>query len=219
MNFVLKLNHNMLMRLLKKYMLLSVLIGLIICGISVFCVLRFQGNVYSSTGEMVQNDSNYTLIKSYQQFTQSKNFTNLLSDEISNSKWKNSEAIKSYAVTLNTSSESPFFTINGSSDNKEFSKYVTNTSMRVLINNLGKYLSGANVAIVTNATTAKANGLSKKIIKMGALGFLLGFFVSYLLFILKEIFTGKIRDENYIRDIFNINNLGTIDVSNIGKRK
>lgn len=84
------------------------LVGLIFGIASALYVVKTEPVQYESTAQLVQNDNNYDLISSYQQFIKSNKFMRLLDDKIAGSKWKG----KNIKYTLNVSqngSNSPFF--------------------------------------------------------------------------------------------------------------
>lgn len=81
------------------------------------------------------------------------------------------------------------------------------------MSNLSQYLSGANVSIVSEASTGYISGYRKILIKYTIVAAILGFVLSWLIFIARELFIGKIKDEDFVEDVFEINKLGTITLS------
>lgn len=215
MLFSIDINKKMIVRLLKKYLVWTVLIGVLAGGIGAYLRLGFGGvsTTYKSSGELVQNDNNYSLITSYQQFVKSKRFTQMIDKQVSKGNWKEKTDNTAYTVNIDTdsTSNSPFFTINVVSNNKQYSSYLTNIAMKLLMANIGKYLSGTNISIVSNASVGTANTSITEILKNVWHGIVLGAAVSSLWFILRELFIGRIKDEGYLCDVCGINNLGTIE--------
>ncbi|MBO9166193.1 hypothetical protein ACA593_14470 [Lactiplantibacillus pentosus] len=213
MKFVFRFNSGMVHRLIKKYLLITVLIAILFGGLSGAATLTLKKNVYTSTGQMVQNDNNYTLIQSYKQFAASSSFTSILDKKIAASEWKKSSASHNYTIAIGNNSDSPFFSVSVASPNKHFSKYLANVAMQTLVSNLSQYLSGANVSIVSEASTGYINGYKKTLIKYVLVAAVLAFVLSWFVFIIKELFTGKVKDEDFMQDVFEISQLGTITLS------
>ncbi|MCG5036229.1 hypothetical protein MAA39_06795 [Lactiplantibacillus plantarum] len=82
MKFVFRFNSGMAHRLVKKYLLITILIAVLFGGLSGAATMTLKKNVYTSTGQMVQNDNNYTLIQSYKQFAASSSFTTILDKKL-----------------------------------------------------------------------------------------------------------------------------------------
>lgn len=213
MKFVFRFNSGMAHRLVKKYLLITILIAVLFGGLSGAATMTLKKNVYTSTGQMVQNDNNYTLIQSYKQFAASSSFTTILDKKIAASRWQESNASKNYTIAIGNNSDSPFFLVSVASPNKYFSEFLTNTAMQTLVSNLSQYLSGANVSIVSEASTGYISGYRKILIKYTIVAAILGFVLSWLIFIARELFIGKIKDEDFVEDVFEINKLGTITLS------
>ena len=57
------------------------------------------------------------------------------------------------------------------------------------------------------------SGYRKILIKYTIVAAILGFVLSWLIFIARELFIGKIKDEDFVEDVFEINKLGTITLS------
>ncbi|VDG32735.1 hypothetical protein [Lactobacillus plantarum JDM1] [Lactiplantibacillus mudanjiangensis] len=210
------INENLLIRILKKYLLTALLIGVLVSGIGVYASMRLQAKSYTSSGEMVQNDNNYNLISSYQQFVTSKKFLKIMDGEIAKSHWKNKTTKKDYDLTItkaaSNSSSSPFFTLNVSSDDAEYSTYLAEIGMKMLVANIGEYLSGANISILSNASVGKLNTSHKKTFMLAVIEFVIAFLIASLWMIYKELYLGKVKDEEFIADVFHLNNLGVIEM-------
>lgn len=206
-----KLSEGLIRRLLKKYMIIAILIGILVGGVASLVSYKLE-DTYTSTGQMVQNDSNYSLIDSYKQFIISSKFNTLMSKQINNSKWKKNK--QSYNLNITTTSSSPFFSVSASSNDGEYAQYITDLAMKVLIVNVGKYLSGANISMVSSASIARKTDLRTHIIKVAVVAFIISTIVSFMALSIKEVFFGKIRDEAFVSDVFQLNNLGSIDISN-----
>ncbi|WP_338210108.1 hypothetical protein [Lactiplantibacillus paraxiangfangensis] len=217
MNF--EVSGQLLVHLAKKYILrvilLSVLIGIGMSYVSV----TLKDNTYSSSGELVQSDSNYGLISSYQQFVLSKRFKNSLNNEVKKSTWKNYSHNTDYSVqiTSGNNGSTPFFTLNAISEDKQFSKFLTNKSIEILVSSIGKYLSGSNITVVSNATDAKQQSVKSRVIKWFIYGFVGSFILSTIICVFRFLFVGKTTEDDFISIVLNAKKLGTIKISEATK--
>lgn len=209
MNF--QISGSLVLHLLKKYLIIAVLFGIVGGLVFTYANVRKSETTYVSSGELVQNDNNYNLIASYEQFVGSKRFTSLLDSKIDKSSWKNKQY--SYDVELKStgSRSTPFFNLQVTSKDKEFSRFVDNQAISLFNTNIGKYLSGANITLVSRASAPTVHGFQTKLVNWFMYGALVTFVVVSMLFTGKYLFLGKIKDERFIQDVFKTPSLGTID--------
>jgi len=214
MNSVMELNERMLVRFLKKYLVVIILFG-ILCGVgSAFIGYKIQGMKYTSSGSLVQNDNNYSLVASYEQFVQSKRFKQSINSKIDKSKWKNKNFKNDYEIVLTPNgSNSPFFSMDATSQNRKYSQYLENLALKVFITNVGKYLAGANVSIMENASKAKSAQSYLSLLKVGVVGLVAGIVLMSILMVMNMLWWGKVTDKEYIDDIYQLPLLGTMKVS------
>jgi len=218
MKLAIELNGKIILRFFKKYLVMILLVGVIVGLCSAIISLRSQGVEYSSSGNLVQNDNNYNIISSYQQFVESSRFTKIVNEKVENSEWKNKSYKNDYKVSLTPdSSTSPFFNMTVVSSNAEFSKYLTNEAMHLFVANVGKYLSSANTAIMSNANTAKAVDFKSSLGKTTFIWFVIGALLAAIFALLHLIWIGKVKDDRYIDDIYDLNHLATINLHDENK--
>jgi len=218
MKLAIELNGKFMIRFLKKYLVMILLIGVIGGFCSVIVSLKSQGVEYSSEGHLVQNDNNYNIISSYQQFVESSRFAKIVSGKVDSGVWKDKSYKRDYKVTLSPEgSTSPFFTITVVSSNPEFSKYLANEAMHLFVTNIGKYLSGANTAIMSNADTAKTIDFKASLGKTASAGVIAGVVLAAIVAILHLIWIGKVKDDKYIHDVYELNHLATINLQDGNK--
>jgi len=218
MKLAIELNGKIILRFLKRYLVMILLVGVIVGLCSAIISLRSQGVEYSSSGNLVQNDNNYNIISSYQQFVESSRFTKIVNEKVENSEWKNKSYKNDYKVSLTPdSSTSPFFNMTVVSSNAEFSKYLTNEAMHLFVANVGKYLSSANTAIMSNANTAKAVDFKSSLGKTTFIWFVIGALLAAIFALLHLIWIGKVKDDRYIDDIYDLNHLATINLHDENK--
>jgi len=218
MKLAIELNGKIILRFFKKYLVMILLVGVIVGLCSAIISLRSQGVEYSSSGNLVQNDNNYNIISSYQQFVESSRFTKIVNEKVENSEWKNKSYKNDYKVSLTPdSSTSPFFNMTVVSSNAEFSKYLTNEAMHLFVANVGKYLSSANTAIMSNANTAKAVDFKSSLGKTVFVWFVIGALLAAIFALLHLIWIGKVKDDRYIDDVYDLNHLATINLHDENK--
>jgi len=218
MKLAIELNGKIILRFFKKYLVMILLVGVIVGLCSAIISLRSQGVEYSSSGNLVQNDNNYNIISSYQQFVESSRFTKIVNEKVENSEWKNKSYKNDYKVSLTPdSSTSPFFNMTVVSSNAEFSKYLTNEAMHLFVANVGKYLSSANTAIMSNANTAKAVDFKSSLGKTVFVWFVIGVLLAAIFALLHLIWIGKVKDDRYIDDVYDLNHLATINLHDENK--
>ncbi|MCT3284088.1 hypothetical protein C6Y11_10685 [Lactiplantibacillus pentosus] len=212
MNSLYEVNGQAITRFLKHYFLVIFLSGLLLGLIGVFASLKIQGIKYSATSSLVQNDNNYTLVQSYTQYVQSDKFNKYMKDEIKNSKWNSKNYRDDYSISFATSgSTSPFFTLTAVSENEKYSEFLISAATGVFVKHIGQYFSGANVSVVNvkkNATTYK---LKSRLFKVGIIGFIIGALVVFLIALRKMLFSGVIKDETFISDVYGVKLLGSFD--------
>lgn len=215
MEYTMDLNKRMAGRFFKKYLFGIVLFGILVGSIGVFAKLKLSPVEYTSQESLVQSDGNHGLISSYEQFVTSEKFTKVLNSEIDHGKWKNKDTRKEYEVTITQQgTSSPFFTIGVTTDDPAYTRYLTTLSSHVFMANIGKYLTGANVSVVLTASTAqKVNSLSD-LIHVGLESLGIGLVVAIIWSIFHMLLVGRLTDEYYIRDIYQVGLLGTLDKSN-----
>ncbi|AYJ41419.1 hypothetical protein [Lactiplantibacillus pentosus] len=207
MNNIVGWNAKIGYRFLKKYTLIIVLVGLVLGVASALYVVKTKPVQYESTSQLVQNDNNYDLISSYQQFIKSNKFTNLLEEKIADSKWKSAKNTYSLTVSQN-GSNSPFFSIAVKSTDGAFSNFVATQSVQLFVGNVSKYLSSANVSVLSVPSSYHEDDFKTRTIKTGFLGFIVGAFLAAVVSFLSMTVFGKIPDEKYINDMYNLKLLG-----------
>lgn len=215
MSSVVELNGGIIKRFCKKYLLIVVIFG-ILCGlVTSLAMFKLKGTEYQSTGTLIQNDNNYNLVQSYQQFIKSNKFTRLVDEQIDQSQWKNKSYKDDYSVALTAGgTTSPFFSVTVTTKDAAYAKFLTTTSMHLFIANIGKYLSGANVSIFANATNAHAASVKTKLVKAGLIAMIVGMLLATLIAVHRLIWVGKVPDASYLNDVYELKMLGTLDVSN-----
>jgi len=219
-----ELNSQFIFKLIKKHFWGIIIVGVVCAAAVGFFEFKTQKSGYQSSGELVQNDNNYALISSYQQFVKSKRFLNLLDKQIEKSHWRNQNEQTPYSIEVNSnnssdSSNTPFFTIVVLSKNQQYSRYVADASMKVLITNIGKYLSGANISIVSKAAKAQKVDSITSVKKKSVYGFIVGIVLAIIAIVVNYYCIGKISDEKFIENVFNIDNFGTIGLTDKLKNK
>ncbi|MFC6201179.1 hypothetical protein ACFP1L_04595 [Lactiplantibacillus nangangensis] len=218
MKLAIGLNRKLVVRFLKKYMIIVILIGVIGGLGSVFSSLKSQGVQYVSAGHLVQNDNNYNLVTSYKQFVESSRFKTIINEKVNESAWKSTSYRDNYKVTLSPEgSTSPFFTITVVSDNPKYSKYLANEAMRLFITNIGKYLSGANTSIMSQASTSKTIDFRSSMGKTASIGVVAGLIFAVVITGIHLVWIGKIKDDKYISDMYEVKHLATISLHKINK--
>lgn len=209
--------ESIVVNVLKKYLFSLVLVSLIIGGLSVFASSFLKSTQYVATGQLVQNDNNYNLISSYSQFVNSSKFTNEMEKQINKSEWKNKKYANKYVVSVSNSSNSPFFSISVTSSSPEYAKFVTNLALKTLVGNVGKYLSGANITIVSHAKTVSQVSVKSSIAKIAVVGFVVTFILMFIIVLIIKTSVGKVKQEKMVEEIFGVKSLGTLNVTSIEK--
>jgi len=217
MNF--EISGHLVVYMIKKFVFRTILISILIGVGTAYIGVLTNENTYSSSGELVQNDNNYSLIASYQQFVSSKRFNNLLNNEVQKSRWKDYSHNKNYSVEIESSgsASTPFFTLSATSSNAKYAEFLTEKSITIFVSSIGKYLSGANITVVSDASQASKKSLKPRILKWFMYGFIVTLIVSSSICIIGFLFIGKVKEDTFIENVFNEKNLGTIEISEVKK--
>jgi len=149
------------LKILKRYFIPVFIVSVIFGLVGMFGYTKLKVTEYSSSSELVQNDNNYNLITSYKQFVESDKYRSMINAQIDQSSWKNYTHKNDYTAEIDNKTSSPFFSINISSENSNYAKFVSATAAQIFANNIGKFLSGGtNISLVQRAKTATV--VSKK---------------------------------------------------------
>jgi len=226
MNFNIVLSRRLFDRLIKRSFVIVVLISMLVAGASAYAAMLLNKPVYTYSGELVQNDNNTALLSSYQQFVESKGFTEMINTEVKNSKWKNISRRDAYTVTIKTNEASnstgnavsPFFQLNVSSTNEAYAAYIVKIAMNQLMGKMGKYFTNSNISIVSDTLKEKQSDFKSTILRYGIYGFFVSFILIEVCLILKRLFIGKVKDSDFIEDVFGYSNFGSINISQVEKR-
>ncbi|AXH03884.1 hypothetical protein FBR4_1386 [Lactiplantibacillus plantarum] len=215
MQYTIDLNKKMMLRFLRKYLILVLLFGLLTGGVTAAAIAKFHQTEYSSSGVLSQNDNNYAIISSYQQFVTSSKFTTVLDKTVDNGKWKHLAQKRDYQISISTSGDTntPFFYINVVHTNKAYAQYLATVAVKLFMTNIVKYLSGANISIISPVTQAKRIGSSNILIKYAFVGAGAGMIVALLYALFDMFLFGKVPDKDYIEDIYQIKMLGSLNRS------
>ncbi|MFW2845178.1 hypothetical protein ACN6UL_16710 [Lactiplantibacillus plantarum] len=215
MQYTIDLNKKMMLRFLRKYLILVLLFGLLTGGVTAAAIAKFHQTEYSSSGVLSQNDNNYAIISSYQQFVTSSKFTTVLDKTVDNGKWKHLAQKRDYQISISTSGDTntPFFYINVVHTNKAYAQYLATVAVKLFMTNIVKYLSGANITIISPVTQAKRIGSSNILIKYAFVGAGAGMIVALLYALFDMFLFGKVPDKDYIEDIYQIKMLGSLNRS------
>lgn len=213
--YTIDLNKKMMLRFLRKYLILVLLFGLLTGGVTAAAIAKFHQTEYSSSGVLSQNDNNYAIISSYQQFVTSRKFTTVLDKTVDNGKWKHLAQKRDYQISISTSGDTntPFFYINVVHTNKAYAQYLATVAVKLFMTNIVKYLSGANISIISPVTQAKRIGSSNILIKYAFVGAGAGMIVALLYALFDMFLFGKVPDKDYIEDIYQIKMLGSLNRS------
>jgi len=205
------LKRSSIARFVRQYIMVILLFA-VLCGIgTAFGVFKVQETKYTASGFLVQNDNNYSLIVAYQQFAESSKFKSIINKQVDTSEWKNKNYKRKYQLSLSSdNSTTPFFNITATSENAKYAKYLASLSSKLFITNVGNYISNSNVSVVSVSSTANAVTSKTKIFKLGFVGFLIGALLASVIAFFNMLWVGKLRDEDYVHDIYNLRLLGTI---------
>ncbi|MCB7178154.1 YveK family protein [Lactiplantibacillus plantarum] len=214
MKTVLNWNLSFFSRLLKKYIVIVVLLSVIVAMAGTVGVSFLKTPTYTSQVQMSQNDNNVSQITSYSQFLETDKFTTLLKNKVNKSNWKSQAG--NYIVNVSTDGNSTFFYFQATASSPKAAQYVANQVMNVFTANIGKYLSGASVTVVSKASVpTKANSINFE--KTGLSIFGITFFLLFFFCFYKEVYTNKISDRKFISDVYGIDYLGELELK--GKRE
>jgi len=212
MNQLLNWKGNMLVQIFKNYVLRIILAALVVTGLGILGASYLKQQTYISSGQLVQNDSNYSMISSYNQLITSTVFKSEMKKKINQSRWKNS--VDEYKISLDSSANSPFFSVNTISRNPSYAQFVSEQSMNILVEDAPKYLSGANLSIVFADRSAKSVSRKSFLATLGIFVFIISFILLYAYVILTVVFGGRIKDSSYLEDVVGIKQLGEMDLKN-----
>lgn len=207
------LKEKIILQFFKKFGAVLILVSILVGLASSVAYLELKTPVYQSSGQLVQNDNNNNLLNSYKQFISSSKFETLMKKKIQASSWQKYKENSNYTTELSFDSNSPFFTLKVSSSNAKYSIFLANTAMEVLMSNIGRYLSGANISIVS---VAKESGRAVSKSHVGMIGMIVAMLVFILLSLFmfaKEMLVGKIKNSYFIEEYYGIKNMGTISIS------
>lgn len=212
MKSFLEWKQDIVIRILKKSILKLLLISLMFTTIVIFLSVVLKAPTYKASGQMVQNDNNYGLVSSYEQFVSSTGFKTSIDNRIEKSNWKNYSKKSEYDIQLSSEVNSPFFTVSAISDNGNYSKFLANAALKVLISNMGKYLAGVNISVVSNVNNYKKNSIKKFLISVGMITFVVAFVVAALISILFGLFFGTVKNEVFLSEILGLHKLGLLTI-------
>ncbi|WP_257593843.1 hypothetical protein [Lactiplantibacillus plantarum] len=122
---------------------------------------------------------------------------------------------RDYQISISTSGDTntPFFYINVVHTNKAYAQYLATVAVKLFMTNIVKYLSGANISIISPVTQAKRIGSSNILIKYAFVGAGAGMIVALLYALFDMFLFGKVPDKDYIEDIYQIKMLGSLNRS------
>lgn len=197
----------LLKQMLKKYLLTVVFVSCIVTVLGVLGISHIQKPTYSSSVQFSQNDNNVAQLPSYSQFIQTDDFQQQLRSKITSSKWKHEK----YSVALDYANDSVFFTISAKSPDPVFSQFLASQAMLIFTTNMGNYLSGVNISIVSKP---KLNNVPDKMnfVKVAIVFFVISIVVLSLCAFMLELFVGKVYDEGYMLRTYNLASLGELDI-------
>jgi len=206
-----EVNIRLITRFLKKYLGAIVIISLIFGSGASLLYDKLVPTKYVASSLLVQNDNNYVLVQSFSQITGSSQFKKLVNQEISKSKWNNYAEKHDYTVSLTPkSSTSPFFTISVTSISKDYTEYLTRTISRLFDKNVKSFLRSGNVSVTSRTIKASKTAKTANLVKIGLGVFVLVGLVGTLICFIRMIIGGKINDDKYIQDVFEVTYLGTL---------
>lgn len=206
-----EVNVRLITRFLKKYLVALVFVSLILGSGASLLYDKLVPTEYEASSLLVQNDDNYVLVQSFSQITGSSQFKKLVNQEIAKSKWKNYAGKNDYTASLTPkSSTSPFFTISVTSLSKSYTEYLTRIISRLFDKNVKSFLKSGNVSVASRTIRASEIDKTASLVKIGLGVFVLVGLVGTLVCFIRMIIGGKINDDKYIRDVFEVTYLGTL---------
>lgn len=200
--------QNIMYHFMKKYGFTVILVSLVFGIGGAITYKEFSTPQYIATGQMSQNDNNYNIISSYNQFISTDRFKASIKSKITKPEWKR---IK-YSISMTNNANSPFFNVSVRSSNAEFSKFLADETMKLLMSEIGSYLSGTNMSQLSKPKVVQENISTSKMMKIGMVIFFGILVLLSGLIILFTRFLGPIRNEKYLQDTLGIVNLGTLDL-------
>lgn len=200
--------QNIMYHFMKKYGFTVVLVSLVFGIGGAITYKEFSTPQYIATGQMSQNDNNYNIISSYNQFISTDRFKASIKSKITKPEWK---SIK-YSISMTNNANSPFFNVSARSSNAEFSKFLADETMKLLMSEIGSYLSGTNMSQLSKPKVVQENISTSKMMKIGMVIFFGILVLLSGLIILCTRFLGQIRNEKYLQDTLGIVDLGTLDL-------
>ncbi|WP_047999267.1 hypothetical protein [Lactiplantibacillus herbarum] len=221
MYFGIKISRKLFVRIIKKNIWIVLAISILAGAACAYISSIGSKNQYSVSSEMVQNDNNYSLVSSYSEFVQSRRFKQILTEQVNKSKWKNESKKIEYTVDVvsngSESSNTPFFNLVVTSDNVAYAKFLAQQGETQLIANIGKYLSGANISLVSKSNKVTVKKPFSGIVKRFEYGFIIAFIIIFIFKMLADLTFGNIKDEEFVSDVFGKTNFGTIEIENAGE--
>ncbi|ALC08221.1 hypothetical protein [Lactiplantibacillus plantarum] len=210
MNYNLTWKERIILQSLKKKWIVVLLISVFVGGICAFGYGKLKSSNYQASGELVQNDNNYNLLNSYQQFLTTGKFKASMNDSIKNSKWKKSSFSSEYTISMSYGTNSTFFSVNATSPNAEYSEFLANTAMTNLMSNIGSYLTGTNISVVSPAKTATTVTSKSRSMIIGGLGALVTFIILIAITLYRSVMAGKVKSTKYLTEVLGLNELGNL---------
>lgn len=212
MDYSLNWKEKMILNVLKKYLAAILFFSVLLAVLGVLGYAKVEHSTYSASGQLVQNDNNYGLVSSYSQFVNSSKFKRELEKKINNSsKWKSYENRNKYTLSFSADNDSPFFTIEIMSGNPNYSRFLLDSSVQVFTNNIGKYLSGTNISVISRSSKATVTDQKKSLVKIGILVWLVTFVLLSVITIVNKLLIGKMKDEEFVAEYLQIKHLGTFN--------
>lgn len=192
----------------KRFGMILLLCSLVLGVVGAVGYKASKAPEYVSTGQLVQNDNNYNIISAYSQFVQTGRFKDALKEATEKSKWSNSNL--KYSVAITNNSNSPFFNVSVTSSNANYSNFIANQSMKILVANIGKYLSGSNISILTQARSKNKSISLSRIALVGMVVAFIMFLVLSLIVVVNSWIVGSVKKERYIEEVTGLKNFGVL---------
>lgn len=207
-----EINFGVIKRFCKKYLCWILVISFIVGLGSTFIYRQVHVSQYRASSLLVQDDNNYSLVQSYDQILESNQIHKLVGEKVSQSEWKSYGGKEDYTLSLvPKSSTSSFFTISVISKSKGFTKFLTKTVADVFVQNSRSFLKNSNVKIVSTAYTPEVISQKSSIIKVALASFIGVAAVLSVLSVYLMIWSGKIKDEEYVADMYHLDFIGTLE--------
>lgn len=129
---------------------------------------------------------------------------------LKNSKWKKSSFSSEYTISMSYGTNSTFFSVNATSPNAEYSEFLANTAMTNLMSNIGSYLTGTNISVVSPAKTATTVTSKSRSMIIGGLGALVTFIILIAITLYRSVMAGKVKSTKYLTEVLGLNELGNL---------